>query len=480
MPPALLAMGLLCALLLPLGPASAARAGETISGRISLGAKSIPLPAGEWRVARTGFGTARGPDGAPVGVTAAALLTRPDPASDRVFLLIHTNALPVRGGWGTAPSCEGTLFTEVAETRDLHEACSFVSFARGPLRLASILPAMPSESAADLPQWAIVAGFRVSDRRDMIDMRLGVMPPSPNPAGWAAGAGALDAEHEAALRPLVDWAQASRRTVMGAMRAPVTPDATLPMPMLTTTGPVEVHSEEASAMTRSLYRLAGYRVANTALGFVLATYVTGSAVTGGWVQLWNVLTHSALFMANELAWETPHASPIITLSGPVIDAPAAEPGPQPQALPDRVMPVLYGKQIPLTPGAWTELAREENKKTAAVIHGRIEDGALRGLVIARTNTEPTTNIIGPPGECSRTDLPTVMAEFDTPRDGYCAYARTITLSEGSAADPLWAAARVRLAAEGVTLPPRMHEAVSRARTRENFLDLRYYTKRLTP
>jgi hypothetical protein len=203
------------------GPALAADApvvGHTVTGRLALAGKTIPLPEGPWRIAASGHGSAKAANGTLFSVTAGVLLVRPDPA-DRAFLLVQTNALPARDGWGTSPSCEGTLFTQISESRDLHEGCTFVSFARGPHRVGTLLPALSAEAEGTLPPWALVAGFRVSDRRDMIDMRLGVSPSSPDPAAWAEGPAGLDTAHAATLYRLSDWAQTARRATLAAMRA---------------------------------------------------------------------------------------------------------------------------------------------------------------------------------------------------------------------------------------------------------------------
>lgn len=487
------------------GPALAADApvvGDTVTGRLALAGKTIPLPEGPWRIAASGHGSAKAANGTLFSVTAGVLLVRPDPA-DRAFLMVQTNALPARDGWGTSPSCEGTLFTQISESRDLHEGCTFVSFARGPHRVGTLLPALSAEAVGTLPPWALVAGFRVSDRRDMIDMRLGVSPSSPDPAAWAEGPAGLETAHAATLHRLSDWAQTARRATLAAMRAPLAPDARMPMPVLLFAADgADEHAEEPTTLTRSLYRLAGYRVMNTAIGF-LASYVTGSMVTGTWVQTWNTITHSAVFMVNELVWETPPATPIINLSGPLAgrpgppasDAPGmgapglgtpgmgapgtgtlgtGTPGTGTPAIAAAPTPVVAGKQIPMPPGTWRELAREDTPQQAGAVFGRIEAGALRGLVIARANGAPTANIIGSPAQCGRTDLLSVEVAFDTPRDGYCAYVKRVIPQDEPGGEPLWAAARDRLRTEGVAVPPIMIEATGRTRTRENFLDARYY------
>ena len=256
----------LCALVLSFAPAWASELpamGERITGVLPLMGKSIPVPDGAWVVAGTGYGsmidgasTDLGPDR--YGVTASVLLVRPDRQADRSFLLVNTNTLPVRNGWGTSSSCAGNLFSQVSEPRDLHEICSFVSFARSPRRVAAAFPTLPPDIAATLPHWALVAGLRVSDRRDMIDMRLGITPLDPTPSGWDAPE--LDRAHTEALGRLTEWTQTTRRATLLAMRGSVKTPVPIRMPVLA--APVRQDKrtdDESTALVRSLYRLASYR-----------------------------------------------------------------------------------------------------------------------------------------------------------------------------------------------------------------------------
>lgn len=146
----------------------------------------------------------------------------------------------------------------------------------------------------------------------------------------------------------------------------------------------------------------------------------------------------------------------------------------PGAATQSALPILAGKQIPRPPGAWRELAREDTPQHAAIALGQIDNGLLTGLIIARANTEQTSNIIGPPSHCQREDLPVVYPAYDTPRDGYCAYAMRVMPAAEADGDALWTAVLNRLATEKIVLPPTYLEAAARTRTRENFLDLRYY------
>jgi uncharacterized membrane protein len=68
-----------------------------------------------------------------------------------------------------------------------------------------------------------------------------------------------------------------------------------------------------------------------------------------------------------------------------------------------------------------------------------------------------------------------VTRYDTPEDGFCVYGKHVTLAlENPQGNPLWAAARDRLAEQGINVPPVLAMVGARARTQENFLDVRYY------
>src|SRR5258708_7502942 len=125
---------LLCLATLPDMAAAAMlpETGQVNSGHIALFGRHILLPPGEWRVAAASFSHVVGEDPGPYGSIGSVMLTRPAPDAAHAFILIRTNAVPVRGGWGPPAECDdvGVLWRSVAEPRDLHNACAFVMAAR--------------------------------------------------------------------------------------------------------------------------------------------------------------------------------------------------------------------------------------------------------------------------------------------------------------------------------------------------------------
>jgi uncharacterized membrane protein len=498
---------LLALLLLPFAcatsfAASLPQTGERVSGSIDLFDKPIPLPPGEWRVAAGGFGQAAGHDPGPYGAIGGVLLLRADNDQGE-FLLIHANALPVREGWGQPAECaEGdVLFRSVGEERNLHNACSFVVALRRAQLLRSHLPALGGPDAATslagvLPPWALVAGFRVSDRRDMLDVRYGVAPKKPDPTAWFTGS-EPDHAHRVIITDLGNWAQAARTSALAAMRDPANQVAAMP-PLSQGTGSASepAPQEQISALRLGLYKLATYRVPSTLFGLAVSSIAAGDIYLGAAITFWQIFTHSAVFLGNELAWEWPSPTPVM----PLVGTPGGAASARYQALrtgnDDRIalaansnqLPLsalaahgifqVDGKQIPLPTGGWTVLASASEAGVTGTILGQLDGTSLAGLVVIHSNPTKTDAILGPSAECGRRDMWFAVTRYDTPEDGFCTYGKRVMpmpADERAERDnKLWAGVAQQLAEQGVDVPPFLLMVGARARTQENFLDARYY------
>ena len=458
--------------------------GQIVSDRVELFGKQVPLPPGAWAVASIGFGHATGEPPAPYGAIGGVLLVRPHDSHE--FLLIHTNALPVRDGWGQPHECTDgdVLIRSVAEPRDRHTGCSYVMAAHVARLSGPDLPALAGAKNIGglLPSWALVAGLRVSDRADLLDIRYGVEPREPSASGWFVAPGALDGRHRDVVRRLDAWAQRARVSAMAALRDPA--EQVPPMPAIAWNGPANPPEEEISALRLGLYKLATYRVPASALTLAIAWPLTGSFALGMQTVVWQGITHSLVYLGNELVWEWPRAMPTVSLTG---GRPAKLRGDGRIALAaigtDVALPVVHtprpgfvsdDKQVPLPAGDWNELASEQTDASTGVVLARIEDRRLLGLVIIHSNPRKLDAIFGASPECSRRDVAFAVIRYDTPDDGYCAYGKLVLVGEGGEHNPLWTRARERLATDHVAVPPALLMTGARARTRENFIDARYY------
>ena len=222
------------------------------------------------------------------------------------FVAIHTNLLPARpGGWGPAADCAApdALHRAAAEPRDGHLGCSWLRLQAvtdpGLARLPAFAAAGADAGATGLPP-LLVAGFRIADRADLLDIRFGILPPGPAP----------DAAPDAAtIARLAGWIALARAQAEARLLSEAAPVLPLPPP-LAGAAPVEA---DLPAWRLGLYKLASYRVASTSLNVVLAAALSGSLATGVVVAVWQSLTHSAVFYGNELAWEWPRPLPVTEL-----------------------------------------------------------------------------------------------------------------------------------------------------------------------
>src|SRR4051794_10757243 len=258
-------------------PAPLPSVGQVIATRIVLFGKQFPLPAGEWRVASTSFAAVAGSDPGPYGTIGGVLLTREAGDAEPEFVLVRTNAVSVRGGWGPAPECasDKALFLSAAESRDLHAGCSFVFAARN-----GGLAAMVGDPRAEylLPSWALVAGFRTSDRNDVIDIRYGVVPREPAPAAWFGTSDSLGPRHQATLAQLGAWVQRARQTAYTALRSPL--DQVPPIPDLTLDGATAREGEDITALHLGLLKTATYRSAGSLFSWGVASALAGDLYVG--------------------------------------------------------------------------------------------------------------------------------------------------------------------------------------------------------
>ena len=459
--------------------------GRIISDRVELLGKQVPLPPGRWVVASAGFGHATGDSPGPYGAIGGVLLVRPHDSHE--FLLIHTNALPVRDGWGQPYECTDgdVLMRSVAEPRDRHNGCSFVVAAHVARLSGPDLPALAGvkDIANLLPSWALVAGLRVSDRSDLLDIRYGVEPHEPSAAGWFVAPDALDGRHREVVARLDAWAQRARISAMAALRDPA--EQVPPMPDIAWDSSAKPPEEEISALRLGLYKLATYRLPASALTLAIAWPLTGSFALGMQTVVWQGITHSMVYLGNELIWEWPRAVSTASFAGGRPAKPAKDgrvalaaigndlPLPTPVHARHPAF-VLDAKQVPLPAGDWKELAREQTDASTAVVLARIDEQRLLGLVIIHSNPQRLDAIFGASPECSRRDVAFAVIRYDTPDDGYCTYGKLVLVGDGGEANPLWTRARERLAADHIAVPPALLMSGARARTRENFIDARYY------
>jgi hypothetical protein len=164
-------VALLLVALLTAPPAHAERSVLSIAG------KQVPLPAGDWIVAGKAVGTlTSGSDLGGYGAIWNLVLFRSTPAGALDAIAeVNVNDLPVVDGWGIAAECQRTdvALAVVRSRAGWDAACFFI--ARTTWDDAAARPPawqQATQRGLELLPGSITAGFRVANRRDVIDVRF--------------------------------------------------------------------------------------------------------------------------------------------------------------------------------------------------------------------------------------------------------------------------------------------------------------------
>jgi hypothetical protein len=158
--------------------AAAAPIGTVFSTVLDLDGKQIPLPQGAWTLVGDGFEivpSVRGGDGEAIE---SVVLFKIEGGSVAAFIIAHRNTIGIDKGWGTAGDCDRDDI-HAAVTYDesgAHGFCGFVNHvvtaiddrSAGSWRQA--VAYAETHGLALAPTW-LMAGFRLSDAADVIDVR---------------------------------------------------------------------------------------------------------------------------------------------------------------------------------------------------------------------------------------------------------------------------------------------------------------------
>lgn len=217
------ALTLLTGAVLVPSAALALNVGDTVSGRFELGAKQIPLPAGTWTVAGLGTQPFSMPEIGAYGAIRSAVLLMTRESSVVAVLEVNANALPSSDGWGRTKACgaeDGPLMLIDRYRTGWETSCQFLR----PTRFNADTPgpeawdkarAFVAKHTLTMPQTWLTAGFRVSDRHDLIDARYHISPvlllgPAAQrleqPGDWSGEAARTDPLRQGAVRAVATWA----------------------------------------------------------------------------------------------------------------------------------------------------------------------------------------------------------------------------------------------------------------------------------
>jgi uncharacterized membrane protein len=201
--------------------------GETVAEAIQLGAVHIPLPAGQWVVAGVGKQTFDMPALGAYGAIQSAVLLRIENEAVVAVLEANANAIPVNDGWGRAKSCTGPHLHLITRYKSGWETgCQFVEVSNfGPNAVGPTAweraRAFVEAKKLTMPRTWLTAGFRASDRQDIVDARFHFSPAlfaMNEAADWTAEAIAADPARHAAVQALIGWTSAYDASIERGLR----------------------------------------------------------------------------------------------------------------------------------------------------------------------------------------------------------------------------------------------------------------------
>jgi len=285
--------------------------GEVAQGAVSLHGRAVPLPPGEWTVVGRGYGRIAGESPGAYGTILGMVLAQAPAGLVEGLVLVATNALPVQEGWGPPAECGNAALLYATDIRVQNRSlsCGHARVMPAPGLALGQAPAWPAARAEmerrgwRLPSEIILAGVRVGDRRDVLDVRYGFKTPGPlAPDGRDAVA---DDVRNKLLHTLMQaWTDGTRGRVEAALTLSSAEIKPLDPPWNTAPEPGP-GSKEMSVWELSLYKLTTNRIMQTGISFGIGMLLTASPYTSGVLALWQSITHAAVYYGNELAWEWP-------------------------------------------------------------------------------------------------------------------------------------------------------------------------------
>ena len=195
-----------------------------------------------------------------------------------------------------------------------------------------------------LPETWLMAGFRITNRHDLLDMRYHLNPESGGfppdrgewaTSGWSPASVAQAAPRKAAVDRLAAWVMEASGPMqqIGAGRE----NAVLPpLPVIEnsdSSGATVQGIEQSAPWGISAVKVALWQIITIGNSFLIAFYyAAGDTVDAGYLTLIHGVTHPLVNYANEMLWETFGAAtrPLPPLDFPTVGI--AAPGIQPLPL----------------------------------------------------------------------------------------------------------------------------------------------------
>jgi len=328
--------------------------GSTVERMLRIDGKQVPLPGGSWVVAAdTASDWNDGSYGA-FGYLRTLLLFRVVGSRIDAILEVNTNVLPTTDGWGMAANCSRTdlVLAVVRYRAGWDGSCYFVThtlLAREPT------PAWrKAREFAVLKGWQVsriwlTAGFRTTDRSDVLDVRFHFAPETRGIApehvdrwqdsGWMAASLDNDPQRAAFARAVSDWTVTYSTLIDAGLKNRLQNDDAIALPQAVNAAPAAdviarrlaelellrqagtITPEEYAAQTQALkehglgssstapdlsmvtaVKAVSYRVIVSISHIFVDYYWTGSYVAAGALEILQITINSTKFYFHELAW----------------------------------------------------------------------------------------------------------------------------------------------------------------------------------
>jgi len=195
--------------------------GASLDGNLMISGKQLALPSGPWIVAADGDSGWASTDVGAFGYLRTTILFRMTGTAVDTILEVNSNALATMDGWGMPGSCSRNdlVWVTTRYKAGWDGSCYFVThslLAQNGQPVWEAARRFARQNNWQLPNLAVTAGFRSSDRTDVLDVRYHFAPETRGfkaetishwrDSAWMANRVEQDEHRLAFVKSVRDWA----------------------------------------------------------------------------------------------------------------------------------------------------------------------------------------------------------------------------------------------------------------------------------
>jgi hypothetical protein len=197
-------------------PVQASDPQPPISGVFEIGGKMVPLPEGEWQLVAELATPAT--ESAALAAVQSAVLVRLDAGEVTAVVVVHTNTEPLARSLPAPRECrrDDIYLAQMLYETKTDGACLWANYMLGGAPAEGADPVWRKAAAllaTPLPSTWLTAGFWISDRQDVLEVRYHFAAPLADArpgvrwhdSAWAPSRIALRGAHDVAVRDLLAW-----------------------------------------------------------------------------------------------------------------------------------------------------------------------------------------------------------------------------------------------------------------------------------